>query len=262
MRAARSRPRRVSVSWGVVARRWLRHTARVASLRAVTPSVIGALLVSTAVVVPVVWSPHTVELSVQLLYAGGLAVAAMVLVQVTLCSALHLRVRSPHSLRFDRVASAGSWSLHGLLALSLVSGTIWARLRTGSWWAWNTSLTVCGMALIGQVGYVAVRRSEESPSRRADRSAVVALAAGLQVPFIWVAVQMWEPQVAPIDRRAGSPLALDRAADAALLVVACVGLICLTAVAQRSLIVHSVTMRQRAESAFERALESRRRELL
>ena len=52
-------------------------------------------------------------------------------------------------------------------ALTLVLGSIWAKPVWGTWWTWDPRLTTTAVLLLIYLGYLAVRRLSDDPTRRA-----------------------------------------------------------------------------------------------
>jgi heme exporter protein C len=77
------------------------------------------------------------------------------------------------------------------MALALVTGSLWGRLTWGTFWQWDPRLTTTLFLFITYVGYLAVRRIDASPERRAKRSAVLALLAVLEIPLVHFSVVLW-----------------------------------------------------------------------
>jgi heme exporter protein C len=77
------------------------------------------------------------------------------------------------------------------MGLALVTGSLWGRLTWGTFWQWDPRLTTTLFLFITYVGYLAVRRIDASPERRAKRSAVLALLAVLEIPLVHFSVVLW-----------------------------------------------------------------------
>jgi len=154
-----------------------------------------ALAVMTWVVVSAFFftAPDVVQGdSVRIMYAHVPAawVAYLAFVTTAIASGFSL-VRRHRTLGFDRVAGASAEVGVLFMGLALVTGSLWGRLTWGTFWQWDPRLTTTLFLFITYVGYLAVRRIDASPERRAKRSAVLALLAVLEIPLVHFSVVLW-----------------------------------------------------------------------
>ena len=102
-----------------------------------------------------------------------------------------------HSFRFlfMKRQSADAWALSaaelGLLfgALTLVTGPLWARKAWGVWWVWDPRLTSSLLLFLIFASYLMLRKYGGPGSERL--AAGMALFGMLNVPFIYVSVNVW-----------------------------------------------------------------------
>lgn len=94
-------------------------------------------------------------------------------------------------LMLDRVAGASAEVGVLFMAMTLISGSLWGRLTWGTFWAWDPRLTTTAFLFVTYVGYLAVRRLGGSPQQRAQRSAVIASLAVLEIPLVHFSVVLW-----------------------------------------------------------------------
>jgi heme exporter protein C len=102
-----------------------------------------------------------------------------------------------HSFRFLflKRRSADAWALSaaelGLLfgALTLVTGPLWARKAWGVWWVWDPRLTSSLLLFLIFAAYLILRQYGGPGSDRL--AAGMALFGMLNVPFIYVSVNVW-----------------------------------------------------------------------
>lgn len=74
--------------------------------------------------------------------------------------------------------------------LTLLTGMIWGRPTWGVWWDWGDARMLSTAVLFFFcLSYLALRRSVADPSRRAARSAVLAVIACAQTPIVHFSVQ-------------------------------------------------------------------------
>ncbi len=96
---------------------------------------------------------------------------------------------------FMKRQSADAWALSaaelGLLfgALTLVTGPLWARKAWGVWWVWDPRLTSSLLLFLIFASYLMLRKYGGPGSERL--AAGMALFGMLNVPFIYVSVNVW-----------------------------------------------------------------------
>ena len=84
-------------------------------------------------------------------------------------------------------------------ALTLVTGSIWARASWGVWWAWQSRQLVLFLVLfLFYCAYFMLRFSVEPGPRRANLSAVYALFGVVLVPVSFLAIRLAENFIHPI----------------------------------------------------------------
>jgi heme exporter protein C len=76
-------------------------------------------------------------------------------------------------------------------ALTLVTGSIWARASWGVWWAWSSKQLVLFLVLfLFYCAYFMLRFSVEAGPRRANLSAVYALFGVVLIPVSFLAIRL------------------------------------------------------------------------
>ena len=111
-----------------------------------------------------------------------------------LASAIVCGVASLRFLFFKK-ASADAWAVAsaelGLLfgAMTLVTGPLWARKAWGVWWVWDPRLTMSLVLFLIFAAYAMLRKYAGPGSERL--AAGLALFGMLNVPFIYVSVNIW-----------------------------------------------------------------------
>jgi heme exporter protein C len=149
-------------------------------------------LLGTWAVVGLVVSPEDTEMGdlVRILYVHVPAATVMYLGVGTMAlgSVLWLWRRSQFG---DLLAAAAAEITAILVALCLVTGSLWGRHTWGTYWQWDARLTSTALLLLLVLGYIAVRRLPADAGARNTRSAVVALLALADVPIVHFAVTWW-----------------------------------------------------------------------
>ena len=110
---------------------------------------------------------------------------------VTGVTSLAWLLKKKPSLALDRVAGASAEVGVLFMAMTLISGSLWGRLTWGTFWVWDPRLTTTAFLLVTYVGYLAVRGLGGSPQQRAQRSAVIASLAVLEIPLVHFSVVLW-----------------------------------------------------------------------
>lgn len=93
--------------------------------------------------------------------------------------------------RWDRVAGASAEIGVLFTALAIVLGALWGKPVWGTWWTWDPRLTTTAMLLLIYIGYLAVRRITDNPTRRARWSAVIGVVGFVDVPIVHLSVVWW-----------------------------------------------------------------------
>ena len=118
--------------------------------------------------------------------AAWLAYLSFVVVFVA--SIAYLRT---NRVRWDRVAAASAEIGVLFTALTIALGALWGKPVWGTWWTWDPRLTTTAVLLLIYVGYLAVRKITDNPSRRARWSAVVGVVGFVDVPIVHLSVVWW-----------------------------------------------------------------------
>jgi heme exporter protein C len=118
-------------------------------------------------------------------------------------SIAYLRTRKT---RWDRLAGASAEIGVLFTALAIVLGALWGKPVWGTWWTWDPRLTTTAVLLLIFVGYLAIRRISDNPSRRATWCAVVGIVGFLDVPIVHLSVVWWRSlHQGPTVLRLGGP---------------------------------------------------------
>jgi heme exporter protein C len=94
-------------------------------------------------------------------------------------------------IRWDRMAVASAEIGVLFCSLTLLLGSLWGRPVWGTWWTWDPRLTTTVVLLLIYLGYLSVRRVADSPSRRAQWSAVIGVIGFVDVPIVHMSVVWW-----------------------------------------------------------------------
>jgi heme exporter protein C len=84
-------------------------------------------------------------------------------------------------------------------ALTLLTGSLWARVRWGHWWLWSEDQLVLFLVLfLFYSAYFMLRFSVEPGQMRANLSAVYALFGVVLIPISFVAIRLAKEYIHPI----------------------------------------------------------------
>ncbi len=75
--------------------------------------------------------------------------------------------------------------------LALVTGALWGKPMWGTWWVWDARLTSMFVLMLLYLGYMAVWKAFDDPSRAAVLARVVALVGVINVPIVKFSVDWW-----------------------------------------------------------------------
>lgn len=107
---------------------------------------------------------------------------------MAIASVLYLWLRNPE---LDRVAACSAEVGLVFTTVVLVTGPLWAKPVWGTWWSGDARLTSTLFLWLIILGYLILRQAVEDPGLRARYSAVLAILAGLLIPFIHLTVYLF-----------------------------------------------------------------------
>jgi len=108
-------------------------------------------------------------------------------------------------LRWDRTASSSAEIGLVFGAITLLTGSIWARFAWGVWWTWDVRLTTTLILWLAYLGYILVRSIAEGEKRR-SLSAVIGIAAFANVPLVFLSIRWWRSIHPAVITRSGLSL--------------------------------------------------------
>ena len=83
-------------------------------------------------------------------------------------------------------------------ALTLVTGSIWARISWGHWWSWSSNQLVTFLILfLFYSAYFMLRYSVEAGPARANMCAVYALFGVVLIPISWLSIRIANDYIHP-----------------------------------------------------------------
>jgi|SRR5579871_2488363 len=99
-----------------------------------------------------------------------------------------------NNFRYDAIAEGVIEVSLVFAAVNLITGSIWARIIWGVWWAWDARLTSMLVCWLIFAGYLMLRRAVQEPTERARLSAVVSVFGGIDVVIVWKSIEWWRTQ--------------------------------------------------------------------
>ena len=78
-----------------------------------------------------------------------------------------------------------------LVALCLITGSIWGQPTWGTWWVWDARLTSVLILFLLYLGYIALRNGFEDNERGGKAGALLLIIGGVNVPIIKFSVNWW-----------------------------------------------------------------------
>jgi heme exporter protein C len=110
---------------------------------------------------------------------------------VFVCSILYLWKRD---VKWDVTARASAEVGVIFTTLVLITGPIWAKAVWGVWWTWDARLTATLVLWIIYIAYMLVRRYATEESKGARFAAVLGIVGFIDVPVVFLAIQLWRTQ--------------------------------------------------------------------
>ncbi len=95
------------------------------------------------------------------------------------------------NLKFDAIAASVTEVSFALMIVTLVTGSIWAKIIWGVWWAWDPRLTSYFIGLLIYAGYLMLRRVIDEPTTRARLSAVLSVFGFVDMIVVWKSIEWW-----------------------------------------------------------------------
>jgi heme exporter protein C len=118
-------------------------------------------------------------------------VAFLAFFVVFICSILYLWKRDA---KWDIIARASAEVGVIFTTLVLITGPIWAKAVWGVWWTWDARLTATLVLWLVYIAYMLVRRYASEEARGARFAAVLGIVGFIDVPIVFLAVQLWRTQ--------------------------------------------------------------------
>jgi heme exporter protein C len=96
--------------------------------------------------------------------------------------------------KWDAVACASAEVGVIFTTLVLITGPVWAKPVWGIWWTWDARLTTSLVLWLIYIAYLLVRSFASEPSRGARFGAVIGIVGFIDVPVVFLTVNLWRTQ--------------------------------------------------------------------
>jgi heme exporter protein C len=96
--------------------------------------------------------------------------------------------------KWDALAGASAEIGVIFTTLVLITGPIWAKPAWGIWWTWDARLTTSLVLWLIYIGYLLVRSLATDPARGARYGAVIGIVGFIDVPIVFLTVNLWRTQ--------------------------------------------------------------------
>jgi heme exporter protein C len=93
--------------------------------------------------------------------------------------------------RWDILALSSAEIGTAFIAMTIVTGALWAKPVWGTYWTWEPRLTISAVQLLIYAAYGMLRASVDGPERKARFAAVYGIAAFVTAPLSWFAIRWW-----------------------------------------------------------------------
>jgi heme exporter protein C len=168
--------------------------------RAVVLSAAAALLLVAGVALAFYWAPEDADqgFSQRIFYIHvPVALTAYACFGWAAWKALRLLWTREESYDLESYTAVHMGVIFGIL--TLVTGSIWARISWGVWWSWSERQLVLFLVLfLFYSAYFMLRYSTDPGPRRANMSAVYALFGVVLIPVSFLAIRLAENFIHPV----------------------------------------------------------------
>jgi heme exporter protein C len=96
--------------------------------------------------------------------------------------------------KWDALACASAEIGLIFTTLVLITGPIWAKPVWGIWWTWDARLTTSLVLWLIYIAYLLVRSFATEQARGARFSAVIGIVGFIDVPIVFLTVNLWRTQ--------------------------------------------------------------------
>jgi heme exporter protein C len=127
-----------------------------------------------------------------LFFHAPAALVGMIGYFVALCFSLWYL--SSKNLRYDSLSASVIEVSLAFSLVNIVTGSIWARIIWGIWWAWDYRLTSALVCVLIFSAYLLLRRSIEEPTQRARLSSALCIFGCVDVVIVYKSIEWFRNQ--------------------------------------------------------------------
>jgi len=155
-------------------------------------SAVAGLAVLAAVYVALAYAPREATMGdVQRIMYVHIPVAwvGFLALVVTFLASIGTLVRDAQ--RWDALAACSAELGTLFLTMTLITGSLWAKVAWNTWWTWSPRLTLSAVVWLVYVAYLMLRRVVDDLAQRARFAAVYGIVAFVSVPLDFFAIRWW-----------------------------------------------------------------------
>jgi heme exporter protein C len=128
--------------------------------------------------------------TVRIMYVHVSAAWVGILIYVAMALAAAVGLVARHALAdIFCVAAAPVGAV--LVALCLITGSIWGKPTWGAWWVWDARLTSVLILFLLYCGYIVLRHSFDDHEKGSKAGAVLLLIGAVNIPIVRFSVDWW-----------------------------------------------------------------------
>ena len=101
---------------------------------------------------------------------------------------------SSGNFKFDSLAASVIEVSLVFSLVNIVTGSIWARIIWGIWWAWDYRLTSALVCILIFAGYLMLRRAIDEPTQRARLSSALCIFGCVDVVIVYKSIEWFRNQ--------------------------------------------------------------------
>jgi heme exporter protein C len=162
-------------------------------------TLVAGVLFAIAIYLDLFWvGPDAEQGEVQRVFyvhLGSFLGAFIVFTATVVAGIAYLRTRNP---KWDTFGLANVEIGMGLSAITIVTGSIWARPIWNTWWTWDPRLTSITIMWLAYAAYVMLRSGIEDPERRRRFAAVYGIIAFASVLFTIIIIRVRPDTIHPV----------------------------------------------------------------
>jgi heme exporter protein C len=162
-------------------------------------TVAAVVLLAIAIYLDLFWvGPEVQQGEVQRIFyvhLGSFLGAFTAFTATVVAGVAYLRTRNP---KWDTFGKSNVEIGLGFSAITIVTGSIWARPIWNTWWTWEPRLTSVTIMWLAYAAYIMLRSGIEDPERRRRFAAVYGIVAFASVLFTIIIIRVRPDTIHPV----------------------------------------------------------------